>query len=170
MRTTVLFLLLFSTLAICSETHGQSVQWRQSITKIRLLVHTYDDVIEILGEPSDGNSRRELAEYFETEYGQVFVEFGSGNCKVTPDPSGQAVGWRVPRWTVIHVGFIPKNSMTPQKLGFDIAEFEKYPVDDVPGSYSFENATTGISFTVGRDGNVSSITFLPPKSLSHLHC
>jgi hypothetical protein len=165
-----MFCFLLVILFVYTSASGQAHEWRQKIAQIRLLEHTYDDVVRILGKPIDRSGERKFGAYFDLKVGRVFAVFESGNCVVTPYSNGKPIGWRVPRWTVTRIGFEPYKPISPKTLLVEFQNFRKFPVEDMPGLFSYENDELGIKYSLNDDGKIVDIAYYPATRFQHLHC
>ncbi len=149
---------------------AQELEWLTKMRTVKLLEHSYHDVIGILGTPEDGSSEPELAEKFTAKNGSYFVVFSSGLCVVTDYSGGRPIGWKVLQFTAITISFTAKKKIKPKNLGLDLSAFKKFEIDDVPGAFTYENDEMGIEFGVRRNGFVEILGLNPPAKFDHLHC
>src|SRR5687768_14324811 len=96
---------------------AQSAEWLRRLEQVRLLTHTYEDILRILGRPS-GSSERRLIKSFQSKHGRFVAVFASGQCVISDSGAGRPNGWKVPAWTVISVSFAPKKYIEKSKLPF----------------------------------------------------
>jgi hypothetical protein len=149
---------------------AQEPDWLVKMKQIKLLHHSYDDVVALLGTPVDGTVEPELSEYFEVPDGRLGVVFASGLCVVTPYSGGEPIGWKVPEWTVINISFRPNKPINPKKLKLDLKGFSKEPIEDVPGAFIYRNHARGIEYSFTAKGSVEDIDFYPSSEFKNLRC
>lgn len=163
--STVLFVCCFSLTAVVAQ--KRDPDWYAKMKQIVPLVSTYDSVTSVFEQPAKGQTERSYGESIESSDGKFFIMYATGKCV---ESGGQAIGWKVPKWTVISISFTPRKRTKPENLPFPLAGFRSYEVSDVPGAFIYENDTTGIEYGLHRDGTVEDVSFNPPKSMEYLHC
>ena len=161
----VFCIVLFLTVSLA---WGQSSNWRSKVAEIQLLVDDYDALIRKLGPPA-GNEDRDYGEYFELPDSKIYALFEPGECVESSAIDGEMFGWKVPEWTVIQIRVNLKNPIKLSSLKFNLKDFKKSRIDDVP-EFEYENEKTGVYFTLWRDGKVRSITYSPPSNLWDKRC
>jgi hypothetical protein len=165
-RVTV-FLVLF--LLVPSAVSAKEPSWLRKMKQVKLLVDDYEAVIKIFGKPVDNSTERELSEYFDFPEGRIWVGFASGRCIETPYSDGKTIGWKVPEYTVIEIGFSPDEWIEPKTIGIRLEGFRAAKVDDDPGAIEYVNDELGIDYILNH-GKVQNVTFRPTKKQEYLLC
>ena len=136
--------------------------------QIKLLSHTREDVIKLLGNPVD-NRKEGYLWYYDFPEGRMEVLYQTKQCVSPPDNEGKRIGWKVPEWTVVEVGFSLNERTKPKKLNLGFEGFVAKPIYDVPDAFEYTNEESGIEYGI-NEGNLEDITFVPVKKYSYLHC
>ena len=159
---------------------AQDPQWLAKMKQVKLLSHTYDDVLKILGKPSDDTEEKSLIETFDFKQGEMTVLFASGQCLVTPYSDGKPLGWKVPEHTVIEAEFSFEKHLKPKNLKIDLDGFTRTPVKQSPDLTPDDNRRASFLFEWSNDdlgidlfeeyGKISQVTFRPSKQFDYLDC
>lgn len=175
----LLALLIFSTgIGLSKEPN-----WLIKRKQVKLLSHTREDVIKILGNPIDNKMDSYIWEYDFAE-GRMSIRFEDrGLCiKQLGDDIKRSYGWKVPEWTVTEVDFSPEKPISRKKSFITFVGFTKKPVkydsksgatpDDYkrePFLFEYYNDELGIYY-LEYFGKIAGITFYPSKQFNNLKC
>lgn len=160
-----IILLLFSINGI----KAQEPDWFTKMKQIKLLSDTREEIKQSLGKPKNNESEK-LSWTYNLSEGNLYILYSTGVCKSQAVEGLQAIhGWKVPKWTVVEVGFEPNEILKPSRLNINFEEFTSTPVYDIPDAIEYRNDDLGIDYTVYK-GKILDINFRPAKSLNHLIC
>lgn len=163
MRNIQIFVL---SLLVCSAgfSRGAQPEWYIQLQKLEILKTRVETVVDIFGEPRvSGPSRKR----FESADGILIITFSSGKCT-----RQKMTGYDVEEGVVEQFSFwVDKSKRVKVKdLDFDLNQFEKTEIDDVPGAFVYEDFEGGVSIGVDRNGLVESLEIEPSSKFDHLLC
>lgn len=127
------------------------------------MTSTRADVIKEFGQPTQVTNP--FYETYELGDATVIVEYSRGRCSESPLSK-----WDVAAYTVISSYSRFHRSIRLDDLRIDTSRLRKQPISDVPGAYTLESDSDGISIAVSRTGDVESIERTPDQSSNALVC
>ena len=165
MKKIILVLTGFLWIILNCSTVFCNPEWYIKLKRIELLKSSYDTIVEMYGEPANSNGK--ILKKFETPDGDLFVTFSTGKCGTE-----YKKGYDVNEGIVERLEFSikKKSRVKPKKLGFNLSQFEKTEVQDVPGIYVYENSDAGIFIGTDKNGLVDEIDFQPSSRFDDLYC
>jgi hypothetical protein len=142
---------------------AQTIKVIEKIKALKILSSTREDLRKIFSEAK--NDEDFYAESFYLKEGEIFAQYSVGLCG-----ENNKTGWHVPEWTITSIWFELGKPFNPQKLKIDFTGFKKTSIFDVLGAFEYDNAETGISYSVNTKGRIELIDFSPASKFDYLDC
>lgn len=109
-----------------------------------------------------GAAANEWKTVYKVKDATVIVEYAPQPCK------GALPGWRVPTDTVLRLTVVPKKRQRFQSPGQDSGEYRMRRDDTLTTYYTSDKS--GIEYEVSAEGFLTSVSYIPSDSDSHLRC
>lgn len=142
---------------------AQTPEWYLQTKKIKILQDTREDVIKILGEPNNSDSKYDASYKYDDHI--IYVHYSHGLCETTKEE-----GWNVPEFTVtnIFVGLYKK--INYRKLNLKLKKLDREKIYDVPNAYIYHDYETGESYNINSKGLLGSVDLQPKQKMNYLFC